>query len=75
MILERIGNAVVSYEGRMTAAIVVLASSLIYIWALFHYRNPIFLLFFVPIIFGVWGIRDAVKRKRAGEFDNDDQNT
>ncbi|SLI18391.1 Uncharacterised protein [Mycobacteroides abscessus subsp. massiliense] len=58
-----------SFKGRIIAAALVLAWSLVYVWALIYYQNPIFWGFLLPFGLGAWGIWDAVKRKRAGEFD------
>ncbi|MGH3723370.1 MAG: hypothetical protein ACRDUS_04490 [Mycobacterium sp.] len=59
-----------SFRGRVATSIVVIAIGVFGLWAYFQYHHPQqFWLSLFPLALGTLGIRDAVKRKRAGFFD------
>lgn len=66
-----LAGALFSFKGRIITAALVLAWSFVFLWALIHYQYPLFWGFLIPFFLGVGGIWDAVKRKRAGEFDGE----
>ncbi|MFD6199859.1 hypothetical protein ACFWE3_24450 [Mycobacteriaceae bacterium NPDC060252] len=64
-------KAALSFEGRIAAALFALAIAALAGWSLIHYENPVFAFGIIALIVGVFGIRDAVKTKRAGELDGE----
>ncbi len=68
---RNLGDTLFSFKGRVVAASLVLAWSLVFVWALVHYQHPVFWGFVIHLGLGSWGIWDAVKRKRAGEFNGE----
>lgn len=67
---NRLRESLFSFRGRVITAILCLIWAAIFAGALIYYGIPLFWGFVFPLGIGIWALADAVKRKRAGDFDD-----
>ncbi|MBB4852942.1 hypothetical protein HNP40_000308 [Mycobacteroides chelonae] len=67
---QRLQESLFSFRGRVVTAVLVLVWAGIFAGALVYYHLPVFWGFLIPLGIGIWALVDAVKRQRAGEFDD-----